>query len=157
MQRQGPGSRLRPSSPELRAWRALMTVHGRLTPRLDQELRAETDLDLTSYDALLHTYEAGAAGIRMADLADSVLLSKSGLTALVDRLEGRGLLRRLPDHTDRRATRITITDAGVAAFRAAAEVHLAGIARYFADRVTTAEAEVLTDVLERVQEIDEVE
>ncbi len=129
-----------------------MTVHGRLIPRLDEELRAETELDLKSYDALLHTYEAGAEGIRMADLADRIVLSKSGLTALVDRLEARGLVRRLPDHADRRATRITVTDAGIDTFRAAAAVHLAGIARHFADRITAAEAKTIATALERVQE-----
>lgn len=147
---------LRPSSPKLRAWRALMTVHGRVTPRLDEELRAATDLDLRSYDTLLHTYEAGAAGIRMADLAEKVVLSKSGLTTLVDRLESSGRLRRLPDPADRRATRITITDAGLDAFRFAAEVHLAGIARHFADKITVVDAEALTNILERVhgEELD---
>lgn len=129
-----------------------MTAHGHITPRLDEELRAQSDLDLKSYDTLLHTYEAGAAGIRMADLAERVVLSKSGLTTLVDRLEDRGLVRRLPDPADRRATRIVITDAGIEVFRAAAEVHLDGIARHFADRITNAEAKTLIDVLERVQE-----
>jgi DNA-binding MarR family transcriptional regulator len=94
-------------------------------------------------------------GIRMADLANKVVLSKSGLTTLVDRLEEKGLLRRLPDHADRRATRITITDAGIDAFRAAATVHLDGIARHFADRITSAEAKALAEVLERVQELPE--
>lgn len=148
--RQDPSSKLRPTGSKLRAWRAFMVAHGRLTPRLDEELRAEADLDLKSYDALLHIYEAGAAGTRMSDLADRIVLSKSGLTALVDRLETRGLVRRLPDHADRRATRITITDAGIEAFRAAADVHLAGIARNFGDRVTDAEAEVVAAVFERL-------
>jgi len=127
-----------------------MTVHGRITPRLDDELRSRADLDLRSYDALLHTYEAGAAGIRMADLAERVVLSKSGLTTLVDRLERRGLVRRLPDPHDRRATRITITDDGIRVFRIAAEVHKEGISRHFADRITTADAETLAEILERV-------
>lgn len=140
------------SSIKLRAWRALMVTHGRLTPRLDEELRRQARLDLKSYDALLHTYEAGAAGIRMADLAERVVLSKSGLTTLVDRLEGEGLVRRLPDPADRRATRITITDAGIDMFRSAAQVHLAGIARHFADKITTAEARALAEILERVGE-----
>ena len=129
-----------------------MTAHGQITPRLDEELRAQSDLDLKSYDTLLHTYEAGAAGIRMADLAQRVVLSKSGLTTLVDRLEERDLVRRLPDPADRRATRIVITDAGIAAFRAAAEIHLDGIARHFAGRITNTEAKTLIDVLERIQE-----
>ena len=150
MKRQDPKSNNRQvPAAKLRAWRALFVPCGHLAPRLDEEMRAETELDFKSYDALLHTYEAGAAGIRMADLAERVVLSKSGLTTLVDRLEGRGLVRRLPDHADRRATRITITEAGLTTFRAAAEVHLAGIARLFAGRITTSEAEALSRILER--------
>ena len=137
---------------KLRAWRSLLETYSRILARIYETLRIETDLDIKSYDALLHTYEAGMEGIRMADLADRVLLSKSGLTALVDRLEERGLLRRLPDPADRRATRITITDGGIASFRAAAAVDLAAISRYFADRITDEEAETLIAALGRVRE-----
>jgi DNA-binding MarR family transcriptional regulator len=132
-----------------------MEAQGHITPRLDEELRAHSDLDFKSYDALLHTYEAGLEGIRMADLAERVVVSKSGLTSIVDRLEERGLVRRLPDHADRRATRISITETGVEAFRAAAEVHLDGIARYFAAHISNDEAKVLAEALERVREATE--
>ncbi len=154
MTRQDPPPKLHSSSPELRAWRALMTVHGRVTPLLDQQLRSETDLDLTSYDALLHTYEAGTDGVRMADLADLVVLSKSGLTTVVDRLEERGFVRRIPDPVDRRATRITVTDEGVDAFREAAAVHLSGITEHFARFMTPEEAGEVAGILERVLEAD---
>lgn len=88
----------------------------------------------------------------MADPAERVVLSKSRLTTLVDRLEERGLVRPLPDPTDGRAIRIMITEAGLATFRSAAEVHLAGIARHSADKITDAEAETLLEILERVED-----
>jgi DNA-binding MarR family transcriptional regulator len=134
-----------------RAWRAIMVTHGTITPLLDDELRDGADLDLQTYDALLHTYEAGKPGIRMTDLAQNVVLSKSGLTTLVDRLEERALLQRFPDPEDRRVTRITLTDRGIETFRDAAKVHVASIQKYFADRLTDDEATVIAEVLERIR------
>lgn len=107
-------------------------------------------MDLQTYDALLHTYEAGEVGVRMTELAQRVVLSKSGLTTLVDRLEERGWMRRIPDSADRRVTRITLTEQGVEAFRSAARIHVAGIEAYFASRVTDDEAEVIAETLERM-------
>jgi len=133
-----------------RAWRSIMVIHGTITPALDDELRAGTDLDLRTYDALLHVFEAREPGIRMTDLAQKVVLSKSGLTTLVDRLEERGLVTRFPDPDDRRAIRITLTELGVETFRNAARVHVAGIEEYFADRITEDEAETIAAVLERI-------
>jgi DNA-binding MarR family transcriptional regulator len=128
-----------------------MVLIGTITPFMDDELQKETGLDLQTYDALLHVHEAGDRGIRMSDLARSVVLSKSGLTTLVDRLEDRGLLRRVADPDDRRAIRITLTERGRARFRGAAEVHVTGIDRYFASHLTEGEAGVVANVLERIQ------
>jgi DNA-binding MarR family transcriptional regulator len=127
-----------------------MVTYGTITPLLDDELRSDTDLDLQTYDALLHVHESGEPGIRMTDLARKVVLSKSGLTTLVDRLEERSLLRRIPDSDDRRAIRITLTERGRESFRRAANIHMAGIEKYFTDRLTEDEAEVVADVLERI-------
>ncbi|MFQ5948169.1 MAG: MarR family winged helix-turn-helix transcriptional regulator [Acidimicrobiia bacterium] len=133
-----------------RAWRAIMVTHGMITPLLDEELRDGTDLDLQTYDALLHTYEAGDPGIRMTDLAQNVVLSKSGLTTLVDRLEERGLLQRIADPEDRRTTRITLTPQGMDTFRNAAKVHVASIQKHFTDLLTDDEAKVIAEALERI-------
>jgi len=117
---------------------------------LGTEMRDRTPIDLPTYDVLLHVYEAGKAGIQMTNLAREVVISKSGLTAQVDRLERQVFLRRIPDPNDRRAIRIVITDEGLATFRAAAKVHMAGIQRYFGDHLTDDDATVLAQVLERV-------
>ena len=79
---------------ELAAWRGFLQTHARLTRRLDEELRAAHDLPLTSYDVLVQLEGAPGREMRMSELADAVLLSRSGLTRLVDRLERQGLIER---------------------------------------------------------------
>ena len=129
-----------------------MELHGTITPLLDDELRDRTDVDLQTYDTLLHIYETGDRGIRMTDLASKVVLSKSGLTTLVDRLEERSFVQRIRDPEDRRATRITLTDHGTETFRdAATRVHIPGIETHFADRLTDDEATEIAEVLERIR------
>jgi len=135
---------------QLRAWRAIMESRAAVIAVLGDEMRRETDLDLQAYDALLHVYEAGAAGIRMTELARRVIMSKSGLTTMVDRLEARGWFERIPDPEDRRAIRIIVTKRGRDVFRSAAQVHVAGIERYFAKYISDAEARVIAEALERV-------
>ena len=82
------------SSTELGAWRGMLRVHAALLRALDAELDAAHDLPLTSYDVLIYLKHAPGKRLRMAELADSVLLSRSGVTRLVDRLEREGLLVR---------------------------------------------------------------
>lgn len=102
------------------------------------------------YDVLLHTYEAGTPGIRMSDLASKVLLTKSGLTARIDRLEQRDMVRRVPDPEDRRATRVVLTDHGAAVFREAAAFHMTSVERHFSTAISDDEARTIVTALERV-------
>jgi DNA-binding MarR family transcriptional regulator len=134
----------------VRAWRAILEAYSALLPVMDSELRSEQHLDVQVYDVLLHTYEAGPMGIRMTDLARKVLLTKSGLTARVDKLEEGGLLERVPDPEDRRATRIRLTDTGAAVFKKAADFHLSSIERHFSSRISEEEGRVICEALERV-------
>lgn len=129
-----------------------MELYGILMPLLDDELKSKTDIDLQTYDALLHVFEAGDSGIRMTDLAQKVVMSKSGLTTLADRLEERGFLQRIPDQEDRRTIRISLTEAGVESFRNAARIHVDGIERHFGSRVDADDADVIIRVLERLQD-----
>jgi DNA-binding MarR family transcriptional regulator len=133
------------------AWWAILLMHRRLGLQLmDEELRSETGVDLATYDALMHIVKAGKPGIRMTHLAQDVYMSKSGLTAMVDRLEERGWLQRIPDPDDRRAIRITLTEAGLEKAREAGDVHLASIERHFSEHVSDAEASLIREVMERV-------
>lgn len=135
----------------LQAWRSLMELHMQLISIFDAEFRQQCDIDLSTYDTLLHVYEAGPEGIRMTDLSDRLVVSKSGLTTMVDRLEERGLLRRIPDPADRRAIRVAITDEGYRLFRSAAKVHMASVEDNFSKQVTDDEAQMIIDIVDRIR------
>ena len=136
--------------PRNRAWRSIVEINGAILPKLDNDLRKQSDIDVNTYDALLHIFEAGEHGIRMVDLASAVIISKSGITSLVDRLEASAHVQRNADSDDRRAIRITLTPSGEQTFRAAARVHLAGIEEYFVNLLSDDEARAIAETLERI-------
>jgi DNA-binding MarR family transcriptional regulator len=117
--------------PRLDAWRAFLVAHAKVTRKLDEELRAEHSLSLAEYDALVQLAQARGRRLRMNQLADRVVLSRSGITRLVDRLEADGLVARSSCATDARGSEAILTEAGRARLRAAAATHLRGIERYF--------------------------
>ena len=122
-----------------------------LTSRFDIEFQEQCGIDISTYDTLLHVYEAGPEGIRMTDLSAQLVVSKSGLTAIVDRLEQKGLLHRIPDPDDRRAIRVAISDTGTSLFRSAAKVHMASVEELFSRHLTDQEARTIIDVVDRVR------
>ena len=133
-----------------RAWRTFLEVHRDVVQHLAKDLRSALDLDLLYYDVMLHVSEA-EGGRRMTDLAKAAVLSKSGLTALVDRMEAEDLIERRPDAADRRATRIVLTASGEMRFREAAKHHRETVRAIFTSQVTDEEARVIIDVLTRVR------
>lgn len=137
-------------APQLRAWRAFLEAHAHTTERLARELRDEEELPLAWYDVLVHLDEAEGHRLRMQELADGVLVSKSGLTRLVDRMEHDGLVRRMRCPEDRRGTYAELTDEGRAALRRTAPTHLRGVAEHFAAHLDAEEAEVLERLLRRI-------
>ncbi len=134
-----------------RAWRAVMQATGTVKAAFDDDFRSQTDIDIQVYDVLLHVFESGNAGIQMSELAREIVLSKAGLTSLVDRLEKRSLVQRAPDPADRRAVRITLTKQGEKTFRTAARIHLAGIRQRVTQHLTDEEARIIADAFERVR------
>lgn len=138
-------------SAQRRAWRAFYKTYWAIVPLMDEDLRRDAGMDLATYNALVHTHLEGPGGIRMKDMARNATLSTSGVTALVDRLERQGLVRRNPDPDDRRATRITLTDEGRERARVAAHVHVASIEHRFASRISEDDAVALATVLEAVE------
>jgi DNA-binding MarR family transcriptional regulator len=116
---------------ELGAWRGLLRVHSALVKALDAELLAGHDLPLTSYEVLINLQAAPDRRRRMAELADGVLLSRSGMTRLVDRLEREGLLVRDPCVSDGRGTFAVLTDKGEALLSEARRTHLDGVRERF--------------------------
>jgi DNA-binding MarR family transcriptional regulator len=141
--------------PRLAAWRTFLIAHARLTRLLDDELQAEHHLSLAEYDALLQLAEADGRKLRMNQLADRVLLSRSGVTRLIDRLESDGLVNRSACQTDARGAEACLTEAGLARLRAAARTHLRGIDTYFLARVRSDELEAIERSLGRVAAVAE--
>jgi DNA-binding MarR family transcriptional regulator len=125
--------------PRLEPWRAFLTAHARVTRRLDEELRAEHDLSLAEYDALLTIADAPDRRIRMRQLADRVILSKSGVTRLIDRLVLDGLVERKACASDARGAEAVLTSAGLERLRRASRTHLRGIAQHFLAAVEDAD------------------
>lgn len=136
----------------LSAWRAFITAHADLVERIDRALTADQRLPLRWYDVLIELDEASGQGLRMHELADRVVLSRSGLTRLVDNLEAAGLLVRHACQTDRRGTYIAMTDKGKWALRKAWPVYAKGIADYFARHLSEAEAQTFANTLTRMRD-----
>ena len=109
----------------------MLRVHAAVTRQLDAELMAEHGISLSSYEVLLFLADAPGGQLRMSELADGVLLSRSGLTRLVDRLVRDGLVRRERCEDDARGLNAVITPAGRELFARARRTHLAGVRRLY--------------------------
>ncbi len=128
---EGTARTLSAGDSRLEPWRAFLQAHARITRRLDEELRAEHDLSLAEYDALLTIADAPERRIRMRHLADRVILSKSGVTRLIDRLVLDGLVQRDVCLSDARGAEAVLTPAGLDRLRRASRTHLRGIDEHF--------------------------
>jgi DNA-binding MarR family transcriptional regulator len=135
---------------ELGAWRGLLRVHAHLVKALDSELEQVHGLQLISYEVLLYLDQADDARMRMCDLAACVLLSRSGLTRLIDRLEREGLVARHSCEQDARGAYARLTEAGHAKLAAVRPTHLDGVRRHFLVHFEEAELDVLAGYWERV-------
>lgn len=117
--------------PRLAPWRAFLGAHALVLRRLDEELRSEHDLTFAEYDTLLTIALAPGRRLRMRTLADSVFLSKSGVTRLIDRLVADGLVERSACASDARGAEAVLTETGLSRLRAASATHLRGIDAHF--------------------------
>jgi DNA-binding MarR family transcriptional regulator len=135
---------------ELAAWRGLLRVHAALTKALDAELVGEHDLPLSSYEVLLFLCDSPDGRMRMSELADGVLLSRSGLTRLVDRMERDGLLRRQRCEDDQRGYFAEVTDEGRELFARARMTHLDGVRERFLNHLSSEERRALAAIWEKV-------
>jgi len=135
---------------EMRAWRSLVAVSTRLFERLDAELREEHDLSLADYEILANLSEAPSRQLRMSQLADRAMVSRSRLTHHVNRMEAEGLVTRQACPTDRRGAFAVLTAAGMARVEAAAPTHLRGVRRLFVDHLSGAEVPTVADALAQV-------
>jgi DNA-binding MarR family transcriptional regulator len=135
---------------ELGAWRGMLRVHAALVRELDAELYAAHELPLSSYDVLIYLQAAPGKRLRMAELADSVLLSRSGVTRLVDRLERDGLIVRDTCTSDGRGCFAVLTEEGEEVLARARPTHLEGVRERFLKHFTEDELKQMARFWERV-------
>jgi DNA-binding MarR family transcriptional regulator len=139
---------------QLAAWRAVIGAQSRVVRRVERAL-AEAGLPpLAWYDVLYALFEAPGRRLRIRELADAVVLSPTGMSRLVDRIEAAGCLRREPVPGDRRGAYAVLTEEGRALLRRMWKVYAAGIAEHFAEPVGR-DAARLRPPLERVVQADE--
>ena len=134
----------------MQAWRAFLEAHAYVTRLLEADLEAEKALPLTWYDVLVQLEEADAQRLRMTELAERVLLSKSGLTRLVDRMCEAGLVSRSADDNGKRGRWVSMEAAGIERLHDAAPVHMRGIKDYFSDQLSEGEASAIAGPLRRI-------
>lgn len=131
------------------AWFGFLTAHSVLTRELDALLGAAHGMPLVEFEVLLKLWLAGGR-LRMSELAEVALLSRSGLTRIVDELEGLGLVSREPDEHDGRVLLATITPLGRRRLRAARKTHLANVHRFFLDPLTAGQQRALAESWEAI-------
>lgn len=134
----------------LRAWVAFLRAHAAVTRQLEAELHAERGLSLSDYDALVQLAFAEDRRLRMNELANRVLLSRSGVSRLVDRLVARGYVRRRFCTTDARGWWAELTQDGLESLREAAPVHLRGVESHFLAALSDADREALAGAMESI-------
>jgi DNA-binding MarR family transcriptional regulator len=133
----------------LEAWRSLLRAHATLMRRLDTDLERETGLALADFDVLAQL--AAAHGeLRMTELADRALISRSGMSRRVARLADEGLVRRDKAGTDGRGVVVALTEPGVARLAETVPVHARGISQLFVAKLDDQELDLLDGALNKV-------
>jgi DNA-binding MarR family transcriptional regulator len=138
------------SAQELAAWRGMLEVHALVTHRLDAQMRAEHGLSVSAYEVLMFLADAPDHRLRMTDIAQRVLLSRSGCTRLVDRLVQQGYVTRRAADSDGRGLFAQLTAAGVEKVAAARRTHRGGIREFFLEHLSTTDEIVLGDIWARL-------
>jgi len=138
-----------PSPERLRAWRLYLESSLALGDVLDAELERDAGIPLRWYDVLVQLEER-PDGLRMNELAERILYSKSGFTRVVDRMEAAGLVRRVRPENDRRSILVVLTDEGRATMERARRHHRHAIEHHFSRHLTDTDVKALTRALEKV-------
>jgi DNA-binding MarR family transcriptional regulator len=131
------------------AWRAFLVAHARVARRLEADLLAASDLPLAEFDVLFQLDIADGQRLRMNELANRVVLSRAGMTRLVDRLVADGLVGRVKCDSDARGAYAVLTERGRERLEAARPGHFAAVRRLFLAAFTRADLENLTELLDR--------
>ena len=144
-----PAARELPNAAGLRAWDSFLRAHATLMRRLELDLARATGLALADFDVLAQLARAGGE-LRMTDLANRALVSRSGMTRRVARLVEEGLVQRANADADGRGVVVALTDAGVARLTETAPVHLRGVSELFVAQLDEQELAVLKNALDKV-------
>jgi DNA-binding MarR family transcriptional regulator len=144
-----------PDRAQLEGWIRFLRAHAALTRALSADLVAQHGLTLNEYEVLLPLSRAPEQALKRVELADRVLLTASGMTRLLDRLEDSGLVERASCPTDRRVVYAKLSTAGARRLREAARTHVAGVDELFLARFTDEEMTTLTSLLGRLPGVDE--
>jgi DNA-binding MarR family transcriptional regulator len=134
----------------LEAWRGYLTSHAAILRTLDAELVAEHGLTTRDYEVLLFLAQAEGRHLPMSALAERTMLTRSGITRLVDGLVGSGLIERHACLNDARVSYAQLTDVGYEKLRRASRSHVAGVRRVFVERFSEDELVTLAELLSRL-------
>lgn len=137
---------------ELAAWRGLLEVHAAVTRELDAQMHAEHGLSLSAYEVLMFLADAPDRRLRMAEISNRALLSRSGSTRLVDRLVDLGYATRCAAESDGRGLFAELTDSGAAVLESARKMHRQGVREQFLDRLTLTDQLALADIWTRFRD-----
>ncbi|MEO3826172.1 MarR family winged helix-turn-helix transcriptional regulator [Actinomadura sp. B10D3] len=138
------------SAAELTVWRTLLRAEAQISRQLQADLLARHDLPLGSYEVLTHLGEAPGGRLRMNDLADRVLLSRSGLTRLVDRMQRDGLVIRRPCPYDARGMYAALTSAGRDRLAEATPTYRQGVRDHVLSRLDEPDLRALGAILDKL-------
>ncbi|MFI1566746.1 MarR family winged helix-turn-helix transcriptional regulator [Streptomyces sp. NPDC020490] len=138
----------------LEAWRAMLLAHKAALQAIESDVQRDGRVPLTWYDVLLELKAAGAEGLRMREVADRVVLSRTRVSRLVDDMVRAGLVHKTPDPYDGRVSWAAITEEGAAMLRATAPVYLRSIHRRFSVYLSDEDAQVVAEALRKVAQQD---
>ncbi len=141
---------LEPTDGTLRAWRTLLTAQAVVLDAIEGQLQDERQLPLAWFEVLARLSSTEGGAVRMQDLADRLVLSRSGVTRLVDRIEAAGLIERASCPSDRRGTFAVLTDAGRRAFAGAHSVVDRAVEEHFARHLDPSETRLLGSILAKL-------
>ena len=138
-----------PTSERLRAWRLYFESALALNDVLDAELQRDAGIPVSWYDTLVHLEEA-PEGLRMNELAERILYSKSGLTRVVVKMDESGLVRRVRPENDRRSIFVLLTDEGRSTLERARRRHRHGIQEHFSQHLADSDVKALIRAFEKI-------
>ncbi|NMN98539.1 MarR family winged helix-turn-helix transcriptional regulator [Antrihabitans stalactiti] len=137
----------------MRSWRAYIAGNQRLMDQMNKDLQAKHDMTLAEYRILIMLSEAPGNSLRMSDLADGVLSSRSRLTHQIRRMEEQGMVRRSTCEDDGRGVLAHLTDEGRRRHEEAAPTHVDGVRRNFIDLLTPEQLSIVGAVFAKVDEV----